>query len=337
MFSIFTLVITHNFTPALLVTLLLVVTIADEIFGRLVGATSNITNFGGLFVAIGLLATLHYYIVIEYFSLQFSRTRRIFFGRQSISTDISSSQFASTAEFTLLDPLLHLGSGLYVVAAAFVVVLIGVVDAIQDGEPLYRQYAWYAGVGAIFVISGAAIAAGGSELTFRALPFLMTVATLIVGTACGQLDTGVIGRLAIVVILLVSPALAVMAAENGVRNPSVSPTNRVQDVTVDMQSDELAAARFATNRLAQTRMDEYVYSSVIFNRLGKREVGALSRTGIQSKILSFGVMSDITRSTLNNCSSATLYRERYQSFPRLKPPQNNSAIYDSDGGRLYVC
>jgi hypothetical protein len=337
-FSTLPLVITHNLTPTLLVTLLLVVTIADEIFKRVGGITGNVPQFKGSLFAIGLLSTFYYYIVIEYFGLQISRASRVFLGGQSIATDVSSSQFASTAHFTLLDPLLHSGSGLYVVASAFVVVLIGEADSIQDGEIPYREYAWYAGAGVIFAVSGAAIAAGGSELTFRALPFLMLVASLVVGSACQKLDTGAIGRLAIVLMLLVSPMLAVVAAENGVRNPSVSPTNRVQDVPVDMQSNELAATRFATNRLAKTRMDRYVFSSVVLKSLGEREVDGQTNGGdILSRIDNLGATGDMTRNTLNNCSAATLYRERYRNFPGLTPPQNRSAIYDSGGGRLYVC
>jgi hypothetical protein len=109
-------------------------------------------------------------------------------------------------------------------------------------------------------------------------------------------------------------------------------------VPVDMQSNELAATRFATNRLAKTRMDRYVFSSVVLKSLGEREVDGQTNGGdILSRIDNLGATGDMTRNTLNNCSAATLYRERYRNFPGLTPPQNRSAIYDSGGGRLYIC
>ena len=337
-FSTIPVVFTHNLTPALLFTLLFFISFAGIVSQRMEGQSGEVTNFGISLVFIGLLTTIHYYIVIDYFGLQISRLSTIFLGGQSISGDVSTSLFGSSGAFTIQDPFLHLGSGLYVVAAAFVFVLIDDADSIQHGAIPYRQYAWYAGVGVIFAISGAAIAAGGSEVTFRTLPFLMLVAAIVIGSACDRLATSTIGRLALVVMLLVSPALAVVAAENGVRNPGVSPTNRVQDVTVDMQRDELAAANFATNRRANTRMDAYVHSSMVFKRLGERQVTLqTNEMDIQSRIDSFGSISELTRGSLTNCSSTTLYRERYRSFPGLNPPLNSSAIYDSGSARLYNC
>lgn len=337
-FSVIPLVITHNLTPALLFTLLLVVTLGTVCIRKVGVESGNVTNFGFVLVAIGLLTTLYYYIIIDYFGMQIFRLHRVFLGGQSISTDITSSRFASSAEFTLKDPLLHLGSGLYIVAAAFVVLVIGAANSIRDGAISSRRYTWYMGVGSVFGVGGAAIALGGSELTFRALPFIMLVATLVVGAAFSQLDNGLVGRVAIVVMLLISPLLGVIAAENGIRNPGVTPTNRVQDVTVDMRSDELVAARFAINRIPKTRVDMYVYTSLIIMSLGQEHFNPLS-TGndLRSRLESIGGITGLSAGSLVDCSSATLYRERYRNFPGLEPPTRNSAIYNSGGARLYLC
>ncbi|WP_273837545.1 hypothetical protein [Halococcus sp. PRR34] len=277
---------------------------------------------------VGGVASIEYLYNINYFHTQVRRVLAIFIvGSKTAQGDISGASFGGLA-YTLADPILHIGIGLFITTIGLAFAALVAVKRLRDGGRSELTTVWTPAALGMFGFVGIGIVLAGTGRITRIRPEVLLLIAPVVGVALSRLANRKVGVIAVCLILLATPTLALVAAENSYRNPLTPPTNRApNDYPVHMSASEVAALNFAEQNLQSLSSGSYVTDTYKFRNLPS---GSL-------EIVSSFPHRNITRSDLTSCNASILYRTSYQSYPGVDRPMAQNAVYDSGAASIIHC
>jgi hypothetical protein len=128
-------------------------------------------------------------------------------------------------------------------------------------------------------------------------------------------------------VLTAFPITTAIAAEYGLRNPGMSPTERSGDVRIHLSDQEAAGVNFIINYEIDSYSDGYP--------AGIAKVKSFN-DGWDGPIESVGPLTDLeAEKTLQN--TPFLYREQLREVTNITYPDDCSTYYDSGGSQIIHC
>lgn len=325
-------IVTHNATP-LFASIILASLFCCYHFIRLFERWSlvqvpsmprGLVSVGVLFIA--AVSTVQFWSEIRYFKTQVNRIQVILLGPGSASQDILSVSYGGTA-YSLADPLLHLGIGLFLLAVLLgVAMLVNFRElAIDDLSIAYGL--WTPATVVVLGLIGVSMITGGTDRVFRALGALIVFAAPILGITVSRLGSRQAGILVVCVLVAVVPILSVVAADQGFRNSLTPPTNRdVTDSQAHATASEVAGVSYSVELEQIVRVGPYLYGVGFYGNLDRRGAG-----------LDYISDDSLKEGELSRCGHLVLYRSQYENRLGLSRPSPRAAVYDSGSTSLIRC
>lgn len=277
-------------------------------------------------VAIIGITTVEFWHQIDYFDTQISRVLTVYFATGGAGQQIEESAVGATG-IGLADPVLHIGSDLFVIAVFLVVGVCWTLYRALHDDLDFATAVWLPAGVVLFGFVGLSLVVGGTNRVRRIAPAILIFIVPIVGIVADRLSTRRMAVVGVCLLLLSFPLLSVLAVENGYRNDMVSPTERaVDDFPAHMTDSEFAALIFGMNRANQAQSDNYAASTADFQKVGE-----------QSNIIDLGHQRKLTEDDIRKCDTPTLYFEKFKRLPGIKPSEKMDQLYSSGTGGIYYC
>lgn len=275
------------------------------------------------------IASVEYLHRIDYFHTQVNRVLTVFFlpSTENAATDISGASFGGSA-YTLADPVIHIGIGLFITSIGLVFAIHLMVGELTQGRFREGNAIWTLSAIGLFGVIGVGILLAGTGVITRIRPESSLIMVPVIAIAYDKLGRRRAGAIVVCLVLIATPALAIVAAEESYRNPLTSPTNRApDDYPNHMSSNEVSALRFA-----EIYSDSLISGGYVTTTAKFRDVpgGSISIERSLSR-------RHMTHDDLSVCGSPVLYRTSYQHYPGVRRPVTMNTIYDSGGASLIQC
>lgn len=275
------------------------------------------------------IAAIEFLYRVNYLQMQVRRLIAVYFFRssESASGDITGATFGGDA-YTPTDPVIHIGIGLFVTTIGLVYASHLALGEMNRGRFTENNTIWtIAAIGLLGIIGIGVISVGTGVIT-RIRPESLLVIVPVIAISLDKLGRRKAGAIAVCILLIATPSLAVIAVEGGHRNPLISPTNRAPgDFPNHLSSSEVSGLEFVERNSDSLTSDDYVTTTAT-----ERDIP----TG------SVKIHQSLPRNNFNSedlmvCGTSVLYRASHKHYPGVEKPDSMNTIYDSGSSSVLWC